>query len=162
MQDLISNTSESAIQLAIHAELTASQMYKNLANQCQRLGYFGAAKYFRAESASELEHYQKHVDFLNDRGCVAEVPDLDAADDQVKDLEDALTIAYEAEVELGNKYSKWFSSLFNSDPMTAQFLLQFLEIQRGAIGEYGDWLQRLKLAGSNSAAILLIDQELGA
>ena len=45
---------------------------------------------------------------------------------------------------------------------TAHFLLQFLEIQRKSIGEYGDWLSRLELAGDDKCAILIIDKELGA
>jgi ferritin len=45
--------------------------------------------------------------------------------------------------------------------MTAQFLLQFLEIQRKSIGEYGDLLARLQIADDNAAALLMIDNELG-
>ena len=48
---------------AIHAELFASNLYKHLANQLQSLGFFGAQKFFLAESASELEHYQLIVDY---------------------------------------------------------------------------------------------------
>ena len=40
--------------------------------------------------------------------------------------------------------------------------MQFLEIQRKAVGAYGDLLARLELAGDDKCALLLIDQELGA
>ena len=45
--------------------------------------------------------------------------------------------------------------------MTQQFLLQFLEIQRKSIGEYGDWLSRLDRTGDDECGILIIDKELG-
>jgi ferritin len=64
-------------------------------------------------------------------------------------------------VELGDKYAKWHQSLLPKDCFTAQFLLQFLEIQRLSIGEYADWLQRLMLVGDDKCGVLMIDRELG-
>ena len=95
---------------------------------------------------------------MNDLGNVAEVPDIDGCDDEIKTLADAIERAYKAEVDLGKKYTTWHGQV---DPMTGQFLLQFLEIQRKSIGEYGDLLSRLELADDNAAALLMIDQELG-
>lgn len=159
LKKLINPTVEDFLQLAIHQELHASNLYKHLSNQCQRIGLFGAAKYFAGESAEELEHYQSIAEYLNDRGSVAELPELPAIEVKVTGLESALTIAYNAEVALGDKYVKWYQS---ADPMTQQFLLGFLEIQRKSIGEYADWLSRLALASDDKCAMLLIDQELGA
>ncbi|MGZ4968050.1 MAG: ferritin-like domain-containing protein [Methylobacter sp.] len=159
LKKLISHPVEQALQEAIQSELYASNLYKHLANQCQRLGLFGAAKYFHNESADELTHYQRISDYLNDRGSVAEVPAIEACDESVTTLGDALNAAYDAEADLGSKYEKWYKAV---DPTTQQFLLQFLEIQRISIGEYGDLLSRLNLAGDDRCAILIIDAELGA
>jgi ferritin len=126
-----------------------------LANQSQRLGLLGAQKFFKNESSEELEHYQTIVDFINDRGSVAETPTIEAIEETIDTLESALTFAYNAEVELGNKYSEWYSA--SEDPIVSQFLLQFIEIQRKSIGFYADLLQRLSLGGD----ILVFDSELG-
>jgi len=158
LKKLISNPVEDALQQAVQAELYASNLYKHLANQCQRLGLFGAAKYFKQESAEELEHYQAIADYLNDRGAVAEVPVIEACDEAVSTLNDALEIAYNAEVDLGGKYAGWYKAV---DPMTQQFLLGYLEIQRKSIGTYADWLQRLSLGGKDECAVIIIDAELG-
>lgn len=146
---------------AIHSELFASNLYKHVANQLQRIGYFGAQKFFLSESADELEHYQKIVDYINDRGLVASVPQIEKQDDTVTSLRDALTIAFETEKALGEDYADWYKQAFAEDVVTAQFLLQFIEIQRKSVGEFGDLIARLDRAGANEAAILLIDQELG-
>lgn len=158
LTNLLSNVDESALQEAIQAELYASNLYLHLANQCQRKGLFGAAKYFRAESDDERSHYQNIADFLNDRGAVAELPEIDACTEMADGLKGAIEIAYQTEIDLGDKYERFYKA---ASPMTQQFLLQYLEIQRRSIGEYGDLLSRLELAGADECAILIVDSELG-
>lgn len=156
LKSLLNQTTDSILNSAIAEELHAVHLYRHLANQCQRLGLFGAQKYFTNESTEELEHYQTIVDYINDQGSVAETPKIDAIDDEYDDLKTVLEAAYEAELSLGNKYTAWFKQC-SSEPMCAQFLLQFIEIQRKSIGKYGDLLTRLSLSGD----ILVFDKELG-
>jgi ferritin len=145
---------------AIHSELYASNLYKHVANRLQKLGYFGAQKFFLAESATELEHYQINVQFQNDVGAVAEVPAIEAMDEPINSLRDALELGYETELQLYEDYKSWYKQA-SSDSVVQQFLLQFLELQRKSVGEYGDLIARLNQAGDDKAALLLIDQELG-
>ena len=159
LKNLLSKTTEAMLNEAVQSELYASHLYKHLANQLQRIGYFGAQKHFASEAADELEHYQKLADLMNDMGSVAKVPMLEAITDKVASLRDALEIAYETELQLGQDYERWYK---DSPPMVQQALHFFLEQQRTSIGEYGDWLARLDRAGQNEAAILMIDNELGA
>lgn len=160
LKKIISNKDEAMLQQACHSELYASHLYRHLANQLQRLGYFGAQKFFAGESADELTHYQKHADFLNDSGTVAQVPMIEAMDERVTALRDAIEIAYETELQLGHDYARWHDA--SADATVKQHLLQFLEIQRKSVGEFGDLLARLDRAGANEAAILMIDSEMGA
>lgn len=160
---IISPTLKAALDEAIHSELYASNLYKHVANQLQRLGYFGVQKFFANESADELTHYQKIVDFLNDVGTVAKVPMIEAMTDPIKTLSDAIELGYETELELYNNYKTWYRKACDEeDPVVAQFLLQFLEIQRTSVGEYGDLLARIQLVDQDKAGMLMIDQELGA
>lgn len=89
------------------------------------------------------------------------VPAIEAMTDTVASLVTAVEIGYETEVELYNDYKRWYGQAA-SDPVVQQFLLQFLEIQRTSVGEYGDLLARLKLVEGDRAGLLLIDQEMGA
>lgn len=160
VKSLLSKPIEAMLNEAVQSELYASHLYKHVANQLQRIGYFGAQKFFAGESADELTHYQRHADFLNDRGTVAKVPMLEAITDPVASLRDALEVAYETELQLGNDYGRWYKAS-SDDPTVQQHLLQFIEIQRKSVGEYGDLLARMDRAGTNEAAILMIDTELG-
>ena len=157
---IISPELKNALDDAVHSELYASNLYKHVANQMQRIGYFGAQKFFLKESADELEHYQRHVDFQNDVGTVAKVPMIEAMNESIKTLSDAVELGYETELELYNDYKRWYDQA-SGDPVVQQFLLQFLEIQRTSVGEYGDLLARIQVVDQDKAGMLLIDQELG-
>jgi len=157
---IISANLKAVLDEAVHAELYAANLYKHIANQLQRLGYFGAQKFFLKESASELEHYQLHVDFQNDVGTVAKVPSIEAMNEPIKTFSDAIELGYETELELYENYKSWYEQA-SGDPVVQQFLLQFLELQRTSFGEYGDLLARIQLVDQDKAGMLLIDQELG-
>ena len=160
-QMIISADHKRMLDDAIHSELYASNLYKHIANQVQRLGYLGATKFFLKESAAELEHYQLHAQFQNDVGTVAKVPMIEAMTESIKSFSDAMELAYETELELYNSYKDWYAQA-STDPAVQQFLLQFLELQRTSVGEYGDLLSRIQLVDQDKAGMLLIDQELGA
>jgi len=64
------------------------------------------------------------------------------------------------ETQLGSDYERWFKGCADA-PLVQQALHFFLEKQRTSSGEYRDWITRLDRAGTNEAALLLIDQELG-
>jgi len=157
---IISQECKDMLDDAVHSELYASNLYKHIANELQRIGYFGTSKFFLKESADELAHYQVHVEFQNDVGTVAKVPMIEAMNEPIKTLSDAIETGYETELQLYNDYKKWYGQA-SDDPVVQQFLLQFLEIQRTSVGEYGDLLARIQLVDQDKAGMLLIDQELG-
>jgi ferritin len=157
---IISADHKKMLDEAVHSELYASNLYKHIANQLQRLGYFGASKFFLNESADELKHYQLHVEFQNDVGTVAKVPMVEAMNETIETFSDAIETGYETELELLTNYQSWYLEAAD-EPIVQQFLLQFLEIQRTSVGEYGDLLSRIQLVDQDKAGMLLIDQELG-
>jgi ferritin len=147
------------MQDAIQAELQQASLWKSLANQMQRLGYFGSQKYFLAESAEELTHYQMHVEFMNDMGDCADLPKIDSVNDKVKNIGDALEIGYEIELDVYNQYKEFYEKAEDEDVVVAQYLLQFLEIQRKAVGHYGDLLAKYKVA-EETKEILEFDEHI--
>jgi len=163
MKSLLKPELKSKLDQAIGHELYAHLLYANVANHMQAVGFFGAQKYFQAESADEFTHYQKIVDFINDRGDVATINALPKMSDMPKSLMDCFEIALEAETDLENFYVKLYEEAEDKymDCVTAQFLLQFIEIQRKSVGEMKDMLSILKICGDNSAALLELDEKLG-
>jgi len=160
LKSLLSKDMREGLQDAVQVELQQSNLWKSLANQMQRLGYFGSQKYFLAESAEELTHYQMHVEFMNDMGDCADLPKIDAINDKVKTIGDALDIAYEIELDVYNQYKDFYEKAVSEDAVVAQYLLQFLQIQREAVGQYGDLLAKYKVA-EETKEILFFDKSMG-
>jgi ferritin len=144
---------------SIESELYASNLYKHVANNLQRLGYFGAQKFFLHESSDELSHYQKIVDYMNDMGDIASVPMIPAISDVITSIGSALYLSYNTELKLLYQYQDFYREAEEmEDCVTAQFLLQFLEIQRTSVGEFGDFISRYERCGMNEGAILEFDE----
>lgn len=154
----LSPEAKSILNEAIANELYASHLYKHIANRLQAIGFFGTQKFFLSESADELEHYQRIVDYMNDMGDCADMPALKAITDSIESIEDALVVAYDTEKHLGEKYVEWYD---NADVMMKQFLLQFIEIQRKSTGEYGDLITRYNQLKGDTCGFLIFDQEMG-
>ncbi len=140
-------------------ELYASHLYQHFSNHCQRLGLFGSQKYFKKESGEELNHYQKLADYVNDMGDVLDVPAVPTVSEKVEGISDCLEMAYEFEVSLMKLYQKFYDKAEDSgDCVTATFILDFLNLQRTSVGEYGDLIARLQLAPND---LLEFDEYMG-
>lgn len=159
VQSLLSAEIKIWLEKSLASELHVSNLYKHIANQLQRLGYFGAQSYFLKESADELSHYQKLSDYCNDMGWVAPVPAVPKMSDKISNISDALEISYEAELDLLNQYKKFYEEAEDKydDCITATFIIEFLQIQRKSVGEYGDLIAKLNLNGD----IYEFDEEMG-
>jgi ferritin len=160
VKSLLSANMKKWLQKSIESELYASNFYKHLANQLQRLGYFGSQAFYLNESADELKHYQIIVEFMNDMGDVAEIPKVDAIKDKLTCIGDSLELAYEIEFDLYEQYKEFYKIAEDEDCAVGQFLLQFIEIQRLSIGEYGDLISKYKVA-EQTKEILLFDKAMG-
>lgn len=159
IKSLLSENIKGLLQKSIEAELYASNLYKHLSNQMQRLGFFGTQKYFLAESADELTHYQRIVDFINDNGDVAMMPKVDAINDKIESIGDALQVAYETEKDLLDQYKMFYSECLKEDVTVAIFLEQYVMIQSKSVGEFGDLISTYNKAES-TGEILLFDKEI--
>jgi ferritin len=96
---------------------------------------------------------------MNDMGDCADVPAIEAIKDKVKTIGDALELGYEMELEVYDKYKEIYKKAEDEDCVVAQFLLQFMEIQRKAVGHYGDLLAKYEVAESTKE-ILEFDEHI--
>lgn len=100
-----------------------------------------------------------HVEFMNDMGDCADLPKIDAITDKVEDIGDALEIGYNIELDVYKQYKDFYKKAEDEDVSVAQYLLQFVEIQRKAVGHYGDLLAKYKVA-ETTKEILEFDQHI--
>ena len=159
IKSLLSVNMKKGLQESIELELYQANLWKHFANNLQRLGYFGSQKYFLTESAEELGHYQIIVDFINDMGDVAGMPKIDSVTDKIDSIGSALEIGYEMELSVYKHYKDFYKKAEDEDVSVSQFLLQFIEIQRKAVGHYGDLLAKYKIA-SETKELLEFDEHI--
>ena len=159
VKSMLNAEMKKGLQQSIYWELYQSNLWKSLANQLQRLGLFGSQKYFLAESAEELTHYQIIVEFMNDMGDCADLPKIEAIEDKVKNIGDALDIGYETETDVYNHYKDFAKDALKEDLAVYSFLQQFIDIQVKAVGAYGDLLAKYKIA-EETKEILEFDQHI--
>ena len=131
--------------------------YLLLANCMQKAGYFGFQKLFLRESAEELEHYQKHVNFVNDIGDMAIMPSSFDLPSVVKTPVEAVKTAMDLEFALLDYYDNLYSS---SDTSIVKTHLKFyIDTQVEAVGYYKDLMTRIKASEDDKCALLIIDNE---
>ncbi len=157
-KDLISERTGKFLATAMADEMYASHLYRYVSNKLQFIGFFGAQKYFKKESENELTHFDKIAQFYNDMNCVSPMPLVPKIEDKIDSLADALEIYYKAEYNLLEKYEKAYIYANASDVVTAQFLFQFLEIQRESVGEASDLIARYNQSEGSKAAIIELDE----
>lgn len=157
---LISKSCIKKFERAMEFELGHFYLYKKLANTMQMLGYFGAMDYFLAESKEEEEHYQKHVDFLNDEGVLAYLPTLSPEPFTAATLMDAIKDAFSNEYDLLEYYRQMYKTEGNEFPEIAEHLMFFLRTQREAVGFYGDILSMYESEANNPNINMIIDKKL--
>ena len=147
---LISPEIKAWFEKSAYSELYANRMYQYIANVMQRMGLDGAQSFFLRESKEEMEHYQKLVDFVNDNGGMLGVPASPDINSDISGLSTALEVAYQTELQLLDQYEDFYEYAEESeDCVTATFIIEFIKIQRKAVGLYGDLKARLSQSPSD-------------
>ena len=155
--EIISADAAGQLLQALEKEMYASHLYRQFATKCQFLGYFGTQSFFLHESNDELTHFQKLVDFLNDVGVEAMMPSTPEINEAPESLMEMLKQAFETEKKLLMFYTGIYSM---GDPVVQQAILEFIEIQRKAVGEYGDLIARLEIIKDDPCGFIIFDQEM--
>ena len=91
---------------------------------------------------------------MNDLNCELEVPSLMPVTSDTAGIGDALEMAYKMEADLLAEYER--VSNMDITRKTVILLQDMINIQVGAVGEYGDLINRLKLTDN----MLVFDADL--
>jgi ferritin len=141
-------------------EYDAAAMYKGIANWCKGNGYEKAATYFDGESADELKHAQRLMEYLTDWNIYPEIPDVPAPKIEYKDLVEALETAYNTEYSLYEKYEGTAKEMFTADLCTFKLMQDYLQIQVESVAEYSDKLNMLEGCDKTKTTLLLLEDKL--
>ncbi len=143
-------------------ELYAAYLYLSISAYFESLSFRGLAKWMRHHAEEELKHAMKIYDHLIDRDLKVEFPSIAGVENNWKTPYEAVNAAFLHE----KKVTKLINDLYHlakevKDPAAEQFLHWFIEEQVEEEDVTRTMSERVKLAGDNSAALLIIDSEAG-
>ncbi|QYJ15817.1 Bacterial non-heme ferritin [Rubrobacter xylanophilus DSM 9941] len=151
-----------AIEEQVGHEFYAAYLYLSMAGSFEVANLPGFAHWMREQSKEELEHAMKFFDFLLDRGERVQLPALDSPPATFRSPLDAFEQALEHEKRVTASIHSIYDLAVREGDYPAQVLLNwFVEEQVEEEKAASEAVERLKMAGEDSAAILMLDAEMG-
>ncbi|MCA3749516.1 MAG: ferritin [Rubrobacter sp.] len=151
-----------AIEEQVGHEFYAAYLYLSMAGSFEVANLPGFAHWMREQSKEELEHAMKFFDFLLDRGERVQLPALDSPPATFRSPLDAFEQALEHEKRVTASIHSIYDLAVREGDYPAQVLLNwFVEEQVEEEKAASEAVERLRMAGEDSAAILMLDAEMG-
>lgn len=158
----LNDTLEKAFNDQITMELTASNVYRQLAIELDLLDFSGMATWMRAQADEEITHAEMLITHLDKRDNRAQIGVIAAPEVKVTTALDAFRAALEHEEKVSASIRALRKLAESEDDLEARPLLDgFVTEQieeedtvRGIIG-------RLEIVGDDGSGLLRIDEELG-
>jgi len=158
--ELMSQELVSAIRQHINLELEASMTYLSMSIWCAERELTGFHKFFSKESAEERGHAIQFSDYLIARAQCNDLQSLQAPCQTWAKLEDLLYNAFRLEADTTSSIQHLYSiSERENDVRTTVFLDPILEQQIASEDQYAYLYGRIKFAGNDPTALLVIDGE---
>ena len=147
----------------VSMELASSNAYLQMAAHFESQNLTGMASWMRAQSAEETDHAHRFFDYVLDRGNDVRIGALDAPGSDF----DSVEAVFEASLTQERAVTAAIHDLYRmavetGDLGSLPFLQTFIEEQNEEEATVETILERIRLAGGESSALLLLDSELGS
>ena len=159
---MLSERIENALNQQINNELVASYTYLAMAAYLDQLHYTGFAAFMQRQSDEERAHAHRLYRYVLDRDGEVHLDALDSPRSEYRSAVDVFSMSLQQEQENTQSiYDLYETAREEKDYTTIAHLQWFLDEQVEEEKTMSDVVGRLKLAGSNEAAILMLDQQVG-
>jgi ferritin len=147
----------------IKHEFYSAHLYLSMAGSFEVANLPGFAHWMRRQSEEEREHGMKFFDFLLDRGEQAQLQAIDAPPYAFRSPLDTFEQALEHEKEVTAHIHRLYDLAIQEKDYPAQvFLNWFVEEQVEEEQAATGIVERLRMAGEDTAALLMLDKEMGS
>ena len=159
----MTRTVQDALNQQINAELGASYEYLAMSAWCSAKNLLGSAKWLRLQSQEEYGHAMKLFDFVLARGGEVALKDMPAPAQKFSTLHDIYDRVLKQEQSVSQQIDSLYELAFKEKAFSATVELQwFLTEQVEEEKAAREILAKLSLIGSDPAALLDFDRELGS
>jgi ferritin len=162
-EPMLSPDVEAAMNGQIAAELYSSHLYLAMSVYCESVDLPGSARWFAAQSDEERAHALKFVRHVVERGGRVTLVGVDPPPADFGSVLGAFEQALTHEMNVSQMIDGLFGLAVQHGDYASQaflpwFVTELVEVERPA-GEVG---RRLRAVGSDPAALLMLDRELGS
>lgn len=160
---MLSKDVQNAINVQIRNEYYSSYLYLSMSAYCESKNFPGFASWLRRQSDEELQHAMRLYDYLLDRDSRVILEAIDQPPSEFGTLLEMFEEVLEHEKEVTAMIHKLYElAVSNNDHATSVILQWFIEEQVEEEKSATDMVEQLKMAGKNSAALLMLDREVSA
>lgn len=147
----------------ITMELGSSVAYLQMAAHFDGANLVGMASWMRQQAEEERAHAEKFMDFVLDRGNNVEIGAIQAPKSSFGSTEEVFEAALAQEEAVSKSIHDIYRLASDKGDLASFPVLQwFIDEQNEEEATVDTILERIRMAGGDSSAILLIDAELGA
>ena len=160
---MISKDVQEAINLQIRNEYYSSYLYLSMAAYCESLNFQGFSAWLRRQSEEELTHAMRLYDYLIDRDGRIVLDAIDKPPSEFGSLLEMFQQVLDHEKEVTSMINKLYEiAIAENDHATAVELQWFIQEQVEEEKSATEVVENLKLAGKNSAALIMLDQQVNS
>lgn len=158
MKDVI----EDAMNEQLNNELYAHYLYLAMAAHFEEEDWPGFAAWMRAQSQEEYDHAMRFYDFIHSRNGSVELEAIEKPQPTFDSPLDAFEQAYEHEQKVSESIHDLYALSEEEDDYASHpFLEHFIEEQIEEEDTTNHIVERLRKAGDDRGALLMIDDRLG-
>jgi len=159
---MINDKIVNSINKQVNEELYSAYLYLAMSAYFEEMGLKGFSSWMKVQVQEEIAHAMKFYNFLLDRGAKVKLASLKAPE---ANWENPLK-AFEAALYHERFITGCINELANisfelKDHSTSSFLKWFIDEQVEEEATAGDIVAKLKFAGNDGGALLMLDKELG-
>lgn len=134
-----------------------------MSSWAQAQGLDGAARFLAAHSAEELQHMQKLFGYVNQTGAQALVSEINAPDNQFKDIREVFEKTYKHEQFITGKINELVAlTMEEKDYASFNFLQWYVAEQHEEEALFKGILDKMDIIGLEGRGLFMIDREIGA
>jgi ferritin len=153
---------EAALNEQLNKEIFSAYLYFSMSAWFSSRSLKGFANWMHIQGLEELTHSQKFFDFIVERGGRVRLSDIEAPRVEWDNSMEIYTETLKHEEFVTESINKLVSVARESvDNATEIFLQWFVTEQIEEEGNVNEIIDRLKMAGDNPSALLMLDSEMG-
>jgi ferritin len=160
---MLQDSVQQALNAQVKHEFYSAHVYLSMCAWFEDQGLPGFATWMRMQYQEELTHGIKIFDFINDRGGKVVIEGIDAPPTEWKSPLAVFEAAYESEKSVSRSIDDLYKLADQENDHATKVMLQwFITEQVEEEASVSLVVDRLKLAGDDSSAMLVLDEQLGA